>query len=116
MTPIKSNEDGQARWRSALMDNYGTPKLTLVRGEGATVWDADGKSYVDLLGGIAVNDGMISINNSIALAVGTGSQITVAYPFNFMLLNPVAKMVVADSKTGEALTISAVALMRNEGS
>ncbi|AXB43569.1 acetylornithine transaminase [Amycolatopsis albispora] len=55
MSTIKSNEDGQARWRSALMDNYGTPKLTLVRGEGATVWDADGKSYVDLLGGIAVN-------------------------------------------------------------
>ncbi|MGA6165150.1 acetylornithine transaminase [Amycolatopsis magusensis] len=55
MTTVKSNEDGQARWRSALMDNYGTPKLTLVRGEGATVWDADGKSYVDLVGGIAVN-------------------------------------------------------------
>ncbi|UJW31439.1 acetylornithine transaminase [Saccharothrix sp. AJ9571] len=55
MTTIESNEDGQARWRSALMDNYGTPKLTLVRGEGATVWDADGKSYVDMIGGIAVN-------------------------------------------------------------
>ncbi|UUV36450.1 acetylornithine transaminase [Amycolatopsis roodepoortensis] len=37
------------------MDNYGTPALTLVRGEGAKVWDADGKPYVDLLGGIAVN-------------------------------------------------------------
>ena len=42
-------------WQSALMDNYGTPKLTLVRGEGAKVWDADGKEYVDLVGGIAVN-------------------------------------------------------------
>jgi acetylornithine aminotransferase len=37
------------------MDNYGTPPLALVRGEGAVVWDEAGKSYVDLLGGIAVN-------------------------------------------------------------
>ena len=55
MTPITSNEDGQAHWRSALMDNYGTPQLTLVRGEGARVWDAEDNEYVDLLGGIAVN-------------------------------------------------------------
>ncbi|WP_410651003.1 acetylornithine transaminase [Amycolatopsis sp. cmx-4-54] len=55
MTTYKSNVDGQEHWKSSLMDNYGTPALTLVRGEGATVWDADGKPYVDLLGGIAVN-------------------------------------------------------------
>ncbi len=55
MTTYKSNVDGQEHWKSSLMDNYGTPALTLVRGEGAKVWDADGKPYVDLLGGIAVN-------------------------------------------------------------
>ncbi|VVJ21237.1 N-acetylornithine aminotransferase (EC [Amycolatopsis camponoti] len=55
MTDLKSNVDGQQHWQSALMDNYGTPALTLVRGEGAKVWDADGKEYVDLVGGIAVN-------------------------------------------------------------
>src|ERR1700733_627816 len=38
-----------------MMDNYGTPSIALVSGEGAVVTDADGKSYVDLLGGIAVN-------------------------------------------------------------
>jgi acetylornithine aminotransferase len=38
-----------------MMGNYGTPPLTLVRGEGARVWDADGREYLDLLGGIAVN-------------------------------------------------------------
>jgi acetylornithine aminotransferase len=55
VTDLKSNVDGQQHWKSALMDNYGTPALTLVRGEGAKVWDADGKEYVDLVGGIAVN-------------------------------------------------------------
>ncbi|EWC62720.1 Acetylornithine aminotransferase [Actinokineospora spheciospongiae] len=52
---ITSNEDGQRRWRSSLMDNYGTPALTLVRGDGAHVWDADGTRYLDLVGGIATN-------------------------------------------------------------
>jgi acetylornithine aminotransferase len=37
------------------MNNYGTPLLPLVRGEGAKLWDADGKQYVDFVGGIAVN-------------------------------------------------------------
>ncbi len=52
---LQSNVDGQQHWQSALMDNYGTPGLTLVRGEGARVWDADGNAYVDLVSGIAVN-------------------------------------------------------------
>ncbi|SHG16110.1 acetylornithine transaminase [Streptoalloteichus hindustanus] len=49
------NDGGQRRWRAAMMNNYGTPQLTLVRGEGAHVWDADGNRYLDLLSGIAVN-------------------------------------------------------------
>ncbi|GAA5140149.1 acetylornithine transaminase [Pseudonocardia adelaidensis] len=43
------------RWQAAMMDNYGTPPLTLVRGTGAEVWDAAGKRYLDLVSGIAVN-------------------------------------------------------------
>jgi acetylornithine aminotransferase len=43
------------RWSSALMDNYGTPAIELISGQGAIVVDSDGKEYLDLLGGIAVN-------------------------------------------------------------
>jgi acetylornithine/N-succinyldiaminopimelate aminotransferase len=43
------------RWSQSMTDNYGTPSLALVRGEGALVTDETGKQYVDLLGGIAVN-------------------------------------------------------------
>lgn len=50
-----SNQELAQRWDHALMDNYGTPPLSLVRGEGARVWDADGTEYVDFVGGIAVN-------------------------------------------------------------
>ncbi len=43
------------RWQAVMMNNYGTPPLALASGDGAVVTDVDGKSYVDLLGGIAVN-------------------------------------------------------------
>ena len=43
------------RWSASMMDNYGTPSLALVRGSGAVVTGEDGREYVDLLGGIAVN-------------------------------------------------------------
>jgi acetylornithine aminotransferase len=43
------------RYSHALMNTFGPPKRVLVRGEGAYVWDADGRRYLDLLAGIAVN-------------------------------------------------------------
>ncbi len=43
------------RYGAAVMNTFGTPRRVLVRGEGVHVWDADGKRYLDLLGGIAVN-------------------------------------------------------------
>jgi acetylornithine aminotransferase len=43
------------RWQTVMMDNYGTPPVALASGDGAVVTDVDGKTYRDLLGGIAVN-------------------------------------------------------------
>lgn len=39
---------------SALMNNYGTRKLTLTKGEGSWVWDDQGNRYLDAISGIAV--------------------------------------------------------------
>ena len=44
-----------SRWGDVRVPSYGEPTMTLVRGEGATVWDDEGRSYVDLVAGIAVN-------------------------------------------------------------
>lgn len=43
------------RWEAVMMNNYGTPAMALASGDGAVVTDVDGHSYLDLLGGIAVN-------------------------------------------------------------
>ena len=42
-------------WSDVMMPTYGTPAVTLVRGDGAQVWDDQGRSYVDLVAGLAVN-------------------------------------------------------------
>ncbi len=39
---------------AVLMGTYARPPIALVRGAGSTVWDADGRSYTDLVAGIAV--------------------------------------------------------------
>ncbi|MEV7688022.1 acetylornithine transaminase [Streptomyces bungoensis] len=55
MTGTATNTELTARWQGALMNNYGTPRLPLVRGEGLKVWDAEGRAYLDFVGGIATN-------------------------------------------------------------
>jgi Flp pilus assembly protein TadG len=72
------------------------------------------KTYA-AVGGLTVTDGQIGLEQSKPLGEWTGSEVTVSYPFEFMVLNPVARMVSSKSKLGNALTMSAVAVMRNEG-
>lgn len=48
-------DTAQPAWNATLMNTYGTPPVTLVRGEGAHVVGADGTDYIDMLAGIAVN-------------------------------------------------------------
>jgi acetylornithine/N-succinyldiaminopimelate aminotransferase len=43
------------RYEHSLMNTYGPPRRVLVRGEGCYIWDEDGRRYLDLLGGLAVN-------------------------------------------------------------
>lgn len=40
--------------RCPLMPTYGPPKVQFVKGEGAHLWDREGKRYLDLLSGLAV--------------------------------------------------------------
>lgn len=52
---MSATEALQARFVAALMPNYGVPPVALTRGQGCRVWDADGREYLDLIGGIAVS-------------------------------------------------------------
>src|SRR5436309_15304540 len=48
-----SNQELVARAQAVLFQNYRTQPVALVRGAGTHVWDADGKRYLDFIGGIA---------------------------------------------------------------
>jgi acetylornithine/N-succinyldiaminopimelate aminotransferase len=51
---VTANEQLLSRRDDVFMTTYARPPLALVRGEGSTVYDADGREYLDLIAGIAV--------------------------------------------------------------
>ena len=50
-----TSEPWRRRWDAAVMNTYGTPELVLASGSGTRVVDVGGRTYLDLVGGIAVN-------------------------------------------------------------
>ena len=51
---------------------------------------------------------------SIGAATASASTVTVSYPFSFMVLNPVANLVVGGPSLGAPITLTSTAQMRNE--
>lgn len=77
--PGGSVAEWTSRYGQALMNTFGPPRRVLVRGEGAYVWDADGRRYLDLLGGIAVNalgHAHPTLTAAIAAQLGTLGQVS----------------------------------------
>ena len=57
----------------------------------------------------------VSVERAVPFGTNTASRITVTYPFNFIVLNPVMRLLNSGSTTGEGATMmSSTALMRNE--
>ncbi|SCC11160.1 acetylornithine transaminase [Arthrobacter sp. NIO-1057] len=69
------------RYQQSLLGVFGTPQRVLVRGAGCHVWDADGKQYLDLLGGIAVNT--LGHANPLLTSVITSQLATLGHVSNF---------------------------------
>jgi Flp pilus assembly protein TadG len=80
---------------------------------------AETRARLYLTGGQLPNaaDATISVTST-TISIGgittPGSKVTVSYPFSFVVLQPIARLVVSTSNLGSALTMSAAAEMRNE--
>ena len=74
------------RWQAVMMNNYGTPPLALTSGEGATVTDADGRTYLDLLAGIAVN--VLGHRHPAVIAAVTAQLDTLGHVSNLFATEP----------------------------
>ncbi|MBH0084379.1 acetylornithine transaminase [Salinibacterium sp. SWN167] len=68
-----------------MMNTFGVPKVEFVRGEGCTVFDSEGKRYLDFLAGIAVN----SLGHNHPAIVGALSrQANLLHVSNFFATEP----------------------------
>ena len=67
-------------------------------------------------GGLTAVNPVISRTISMNPAGGCpcGSRVTINYPFSFIVLQPVARLVARNSTAGRAITMQASAIMRNE--
>jgi len=57
----------------------------------------------------------VVVNRAVAFSGTTASTVEVQYPFTFMVLNPVVRLIApTDDKLGAPITMKATTLMRNE--
>jgi Flp pilus assembly protein TadG len=111
-------EFGRAYQTQQVLVNASREGARLAVIEGST--DAEVRARVNAYlsaGGLkTLGDGQIPINRSTAVtATATGSTVEINYPFEFIVLNPVVKLIApSDSKTGAPITMKAATMMRNE--
>ena len=79
--PAPLTEEWLGRYERALLGVFGRPQLVLDHGDGAWVWDVDGRRYLDLVGGIAVN-ALGHAHPSLLAAVGD-QLVTLGHVSNF---------------------------------
>jgi Flp pilus assembly protein TadG len=81
--------------------------------------DADVRARVNTYlqgGGLTrLADSNIVVTRNSPLGSSTGSLVQVNYPFSFIVLNPVVRLVAPRATTGSPITMHAQSLMRNEG-
>src|SRR6516164_5725682 len=70
-------------------------------------------------GSLNPSSATVTVNQSATVTVGTGtataSTVTVSYPFSFVVLDPIARLINSGSNNfGSAFSLSSTAEMRNE--
>ena len=112
-------EFGRAYQTQQVLTNAAREGARLAVIDGST--DAQVRARVNAYltaGGLStLGDGQIPITRTTPIggAGATGSTVEILYPFQFMVLNPVVKLIApADSTTGAPITMKAATMMRNE--
>jgi acetylornithine/N-succinyldiaminopimelate aminotransferase len=81
-----SSEAVLEAYAHSVMNTFGLPKRVFVRGEGCFLWDADGRRYLDLLSGLAVN--ALGHAHPTVLSAVTGQIATLGHVSNFFATPP----------------------------
>jgi len=83
---MSRTQNMRQRWEAVMMNNYGTPPVALASGDGAVVTDVDGKTYLDLLGGIAVN--VLGHRHPAVIEAVTHQMSTLGHTSNLYITEP----------------------------
>jgi acetylornithine aminotransferase len=83
---VTTNDELRGRFEAAFMRNYGVPPVAIARGEGCSVWDVDGRHYLDLIGGIAVTS--LGHNHPDLVEAVSRQVSTLAHTSNLFLNEP----------------------------
>ena len=91
-------------------------RVSIIQGKTDDEVRAAVRTYMDVGGLPLANDASVTITLERAVPIGANdaSRISITYPFSFIVLDPVMKLVTPSSTQGNALTMGAVAIMRNE--
>ena len=81
-----SSEAVLEAYTHSVMNTFGLPKRVFVRGEGCSLWDSDGRRYLDLLSGLAVN--ALGHAHPTVLSAVTGQIATLGHVSNFFATPP----------------------------
>jgi Flp pilus assembly protein TadG len=93
-------------------------RVAILPGSTSGAVDTRVRGYLQM-GGL-VHDGTVGVAlTSTSVSMGatgnaSASKVTVTYPFTFMVLQPVAQLVVSGSMAGAPITLTSNAEMRNE--
>ncbi len=111
-------EFGRAYQTWQVLTNASREGARLAVIPGSTDTDVRARVNQYLTGGglSSLADSNIVLNRTVAFtATATGSSVQVNYPFQFMVLNPVIRLIAPSDTTGQGTyTMTASTLMRNE--
>jgi Flp pilus assembly protein TadG len=93
-------------------------RVAVLPGDGAALAEQRVRDYMQAGQLTGYDTAPVSVDSSATIPMGgdtvSASVVTVSYPFSFVVLNPVASLVVPGSTLGAPITITASAAMRNE--
>ena len=127
MTEVRSVRRTQAERRAetrrrvldaatSLVAAHGSRAVSLAAVGGTTDHDVEAAVRTYMAAERLGNAGTapIAVNRKVSVGAQTGSEVTIQYPFSFILLDPAVRFVRPATTTGGPLMMSAVAIMRNE--
>ena len=113
-------EFGRAYQTSQVLTNAAREgaRVAVLPNQAADAVDARVRQYLGVGGLVSDSSVRVTVTPVTVAAGGTstapGSEVTVNYPFTFVVMQPVAQLLVSGSMVGDPITISKTAVMRNE--